>query len=55
MPACSIVLASKIIKQLEQQKDKDLSEKKKKKQAEDELKLAKSAEASKGMFNNKMI
>jgi hypothetical protein len=48
MPACSIVLASKIIKQLEQQKDKDLSEKKKKKLAEDELKLAKSAEASKG-------
>jgi hypothetical protein len=50
MPACSIVLASKIIKQLEQQKDKDLSEKKKKKLAEDELKLAKSAEASKGIY-----
>jgi hypothetical protein len=52
MPACSIVLASKIVKQLEQQRDKDLAEKKKKKQAEEELKVAKTAEAGKGDFTN---
>ncbi|XP_059469591.1 E3 ubiquitin-protein ligase HUWE1 isoform X4 [Neocloeon triangulifer] len=46
MPACSIVLASKIVKQLEQQRDKDVTEKKKK-LAEEALKISKSSEAVK--------
>jgi len=55
MPACSIVLASKIVKQLEQQRDKDLAEKKKKKQAEDELKLAKTSDSGKGNLTLNII
>ncbi|XP_065351363.1 E3 ubiquitin-protein ligase HUWE1 isoform X4 [Cloeon dipterum] len=47
MPACSIVLASKIVKQLTMQRDKELAEKRKKKLAEEELKLAKAADTNK--------